>query len=1016
MRRVACVIGALLVGLGAARLGAQQPTGTVRGRVTNAATQQPLAGVSVTVGRRAGVTRADGGYVLTDVPAGSDTVRARLIGYAPATQAVTVTSGDTVTVDLAMTARAVNLASVVVVGYGQQRAGDVTTSVTQVASKDFNTGPIVTPQSLIENKIAGVQVIDNNQPGGGISIRVRGQASYTAGSEPLYVVDGVPLGTGSGGGISTGNDALNYLNPNDIASITVLKDAASASIYGTNASNGVVLITTKTGAGRPHVEYGGSFSSSSVTRLTSMLTAAQFRTAVTQHDSTALPQLGNANTDWFSLVDRTAFGQQHNVSFAGAGLTNDYRVSVGYNDQQGILQGNSTQQVQLRLNYGQRFYNDRLTVRANVGGSRSYDQFTPGGVLYNAAQMGPTQPIYDTSSTGLMSPFGPVPSTGYYNWPGNSLTSPDNPLEVLNTAIDHATTYRSVGNVTAKYDFSQLTSLSGLTGTVDLGYDVTSGDHVTFYPNNIHLVTKNGTWGSFNESQPQQVNTVLDMYLNYQPPAKLGPGTIDFTGGYSYSQSHGRFPSFGETQIETNALTDAGIPQSNTQQTPSLDVEDAKLISFFGRAGYNIDERYLFSASLRRDASSRFGPGRQWGNFPSVSAGWRISQEPFMSGISAISDLKLRISWGKTGNQAFGNYLYVPTYQACNATAQYLFGGQFICPFRPTSVDQNIHWESTSAWDVGADFSLFGQRLSGALDWYRKNTSDLLFDVPIDPASNLSNHVVTNIGSIRNTGFDLALNGNIVNAATPGAFSWSTSLNTSYNHNEVVSINPNAAGTGTLVLTGGIAGGVGSTVQVLEPGQPIYSFYTCQQVYSGGKPVEGTYVGIAGRDTTVCQRGLNARASHDPAPHWIFGLTSNMTWHRFDLSFTLRSWLGNYIYNNVASNLGNYNQLSAGTSPYNLSSSVLQTGFTQQQLLSDYYVENGSFLRMDNLTLGYSFPWGGQQLRLYAVVQNAFTITGYSGVDPTATVNPGTPFAAFGIDNNIYPRARTFASGLSVQF
>ena len=1008
MRRNWYVGGAVLAMLWGAPLGAQQQTGTIRGRVTNAATQQPLAGVTVTVGRRVAISGADGGYVIKDIPAGSDTLRAHLIGYAAEKRPVTLAGGDTLAVDLAMTAQAVNLSSIVVIGYGQQRAGDVTTSLSQVASKDFNTGPIVTPQNLIENKIAGVEVIDNNQPGGGISIRVRGQASYTAGSEPLYVVDGVPLGTGSGGGISTGNDPLNYLNPNDIATITVLKDAASAAIYGTNASNGVVLITTKAGVGRSHVEYGASFSSSSVTRLPSMLTAAQFRAAVTQYDSAAVSQLGNANTDWFSLVDRNAMGQQHNVSFAGAGLTNDYRFSVGYNDQQGILKGNSTQQIQLRLNYGQRFYNDRLSVRANVAGTRSYDQFTPGGVLFNAAQMGPTQPMFDTTTAPLVSPFGPLSRTGYYNWPGNSLTSADNPLEILNTAIDHATTYRSVGTASVKYDFSQLTSLSGLTGTVDLGYDVTSGDHVTFFPNNIHVVTKNGTWGSFNESQPQQTNTVLDMYLNYQPPSKLGPGTIDFTSGYSYSQSHGRFPSFGETQIETNALTDAGIPQSNTQPIPALDVEDAKLISFFGRVGYNIDERYLFSASLRRDGSSRFGLGRQWGDFPSVSAGWRISQEPFLQGITAINDLKLRASWGKTGNQAFGNYLYIPTYQACNSTAQYFFGGQFVCPFRPTAVDQNIHWESTSAWDVGADYSLFGQRLSGALDWYRKNTDDLLFDVPIDPASNLSNHVVTNIGSIRNTGFELELIARLKDAATPGAFTWSASLNAAHNHNEVVSINPQAAGTGTQVLTGGIAGGVGSTVEVLEPGQPIYSFLVCRQYYSGGKPVQGVYYTLTGDTTTGCTRGVNTIAEHDPSPHWILGLTSNMTWHNFDLSFTLRSWLGNYVYNNVASNLGDYRELFAGTSPYNLSSSVLQTGFTQQQLLSDYYVENGSFLRMDNISVGYSFPWGGQQVRFYAVVQNAFTITGYSGVDPTAGVN--------GIDNNIYPRARTFTSGLSVQF
>src|SRR5437868_6181442 len=386
MRRTRCGIGALLGVLWVAPLGAQQATGTVRGRVTNAATQQPLAGVSVTVGKRAAVTRADGGYVVSDVPAGTDTVRARLIGYAPATQPVTVTGGDTVTVDL------------------------------------------------------------------------------------------VPLGTGSGAGLSAGRDPLNFINPNDIASITVLKDAASAAIYGTNASNGVVLITTKSGQGRASVEYGSALSAASVTRLPSMLNAAQFRAAVAQYDTAGLAQLGSANTDWFGLVDQTGMGQQHNVAVSGSGATNNYRLSLGYFDQNGILKSSSTQRVSLAVNYDQRLYDDHLDLKANLKGSRNYDQFTPGGVLYNAAQMGPTQPVLD-----------PTSGTGYYNWPGNSLTSADNPVEVLNGALDHGTTYRSVGNLQAKYDFSRFASLRGLTGTVDLGYDVTYTDRVTFYPNDIHL-------------------------------------------------------------------------------------------------------------------------------------------------------------------------------------------------------------------------------------------------------------------------------------------------------------------------------------------------------------------------------------------------------------------------------------------------------------------------------------------------------------------------------------------------
>ena len=982
--------------LASAPLCAQTPTGTVRGRVTDAGTQQPLAGVTVTVRSRAAVTQADGRYVISGVAAGSDSVRARLIGYSPAVQAITIAGGDTVTVDFTMAQQAVRLSEVVVVGYGEQRAGDITSSASQVTAKDFNTGTIVSPQQLIASKVPGVQVVDNNQPGGGISIRIRGQASVSAGTEPLYVVDGVPLGTGSGGGISAGGDALNFLNPNDIESITVLKDAAAAAIYGANASNGVVLITTKSGgAGRSRVEYGGSYSAASVTRLPSMLNAAQFDSVVNLYAPTKVSQLGSANTDWFALVDQTGTGQQHNVAVAGGGTSSTYRLSLGYLNQNGILRGSSTKRISLGVDYNQRLYDDRLNLKVNLAGGRAYDTFTPGGVLYNAAQMGPTQPVLD-----------PTSATGYYNWPGNSLTSADNPVEVLNGALDHGTVYRSVGNMQAKYDFSKFGALRGFTGTVNLGYDVTYADRVTFYRNDIHLETKNGTNGSFFESQPNQANTVLETYLDYHPPVNLGPGAMDVTAGYSYGQSHARFPSLSATQLTTNLLTDAGIPQTVIPPIPSLDIEESKLISFFGRVDYNINDRYLASASLRRDGSSRFGPGNQWGNFPAVSVGWRISQEPFLTNVSAISDLKLRASWGKTGNQAFGNYLFVPSFLACNSTAEAQFGNQFVCPFRPSAVDPNIKWESTRTWDVGADFTILNQRFTGSLDWYNKHTDDLLFTVPVAAGSNLSNFVTTNIGSVKNSGYELDVAARLLEATT--GLSWNVNLTAAHNTNELLSINPNAVGAGSRILTGGIAGGVGSTIQVLEPGQPINSFYVCQQVYSGGTPTENAYKTLSGVDTTGCARGTNTRAFHDPAPHWMFGLTSNMTYHHFDLSMTLRAWLGNYVYNNVASNLGDYRELQAGSSPYNLSSSVLATGFTTQQLLSDYYVENASFLRMDNITLGYAFPWEGQQMRLFATVQNAFTITGYSGVDPTAGLN--------GIDNNIYPRSRILTGGLNVQF
>ena len=1002
MRRASFIIGAFLAALSTTPLLAQAPAGTIRGRVTDEG-QQPLSGVAVAIGSHAALTQADGRYVIRGVPAGTDSVHTRMIGYASMTRPVTVAGGDTVVADFVLSARALRLSEIVVVGYGQQRAGNLTSAETQLSSEDFNRGTLTSPQQLIEDKVAGVQVVDNNEPGGGLAVRIRGQASVNAGSEPLYVVDGVPLGTGSGGGLSDAGsdpfknrDPLNFLNPDDIASVSILKDAAAAAIYGANASNGVVLITTKSGQGRPRVEYTASASAASVTRVPSMLNAAQFAAAVRQYYPQSDTLLGTANTNWFDMVDRTGLGQQHDLSVSGAGTTNNYRLSLGYSDQDGILKGTKAQRISLGANYDQRLYNDRLELRANLKGTRTNEQYTPSGVLYNAAQMGPTQPA-----------FNPLSATGYYNWPGNLLTSADNPLEVLNTSTDHSTNYRSVGNVQAKYDFSSFQPLQGLTGTVNLGYDVTNVNRVTFYPNNIHLETKNGSNGSFYRSTPSQTNTLLEAYLNYAPPANLGPGNLDLTGGYSYSQSSSHFGGVSAGQLASNSFADNGIPPVDSGAPPPVawdSVEESKLISFFGRAGYNINDRYLASVSIRRDGSSRFGPGNQWGNFPAASIGWRISREPFMSNITALSDLKLRASWGKTGNQAFGDYLQYSSFLACNPLAEVQIGSQFVCPFRPNAVDPNIRWEATTTSDVGLDFGFLNQRFSGSIDWYLKHTDNLIFNVPAAAGANFSNYVTTNIGSMHNFGLELALNARIVEP-TPGGFSWTVDFNAAHNTNRLLSINPNAVG-GTKVLVGGVAGGVGTTIQVLEPGQPINSFFVCQQVYNAGKPVENNYYDSTGAVVTGCPTGAR-RAFHDPAPHWMLGFTSTMAYHRFDLRFTLRAWLGQYVYNNIASNLGDYQELTRGA-PYNLSTSVLQTGFLTPQYFSDFYVESGSFLRLDNVTVDYTFPWGAQQVRLFASGQSLFTITGYSGVDPTAGLN--------GLDNNIYPRSRIFTTGLNVQF
>lgn len=987
MARAWSVTGPLLAVLFALPLSAQSPEGTIRGRITDGATQQPIAGATVTVGSRNALTQADGAYFISGVPAGTDTVRARMLGYAPATRAVTIAGGDTAVVDLALSPQAVNLSQVVVIGYGEERAGNITGAVKQVTADKFNTGTVVTPQQLIQSKVAGVQVVDNNEPGGGLSIRIRGATSINASSDPLFVIDGMPVGSGAGGGLSAGRDPLNFLNPDDIESITVLKDASAASIYGANAANGVVIIKTKSGQGGTHVQYSANVSASSVTRLPEMLNAAQFRTAVEQYAPQNASQLGNANTDWFDLIDRTGWGQEHNIVVSGAGEANDYRLSVGYLDQDGIIRGTSTQRLSLGLGYNQRLFNDRLDLRTNLKGARSLDAFAPGGLLSNAAQMGPTQPVMD-----------PTTATGYYDWPGNTVQSADNPVAILDMASSKGTTYRSVGNTRAEYS---LPFLEGLKADLNLGYDITKVTQETFTPSVLHSETKSGQRGYDFRGDPSQLNTVLESYLNYAAPLDAVPGNVDVTAGYSYSKSHAENPSVTATGLSTDLLTTNGFP---TAQNVSnfLDVQDSKLISFFGRLNYNLNDRYLVALSVRRDGSSRFGTKNAWGTFPSAAIAWRISQEPFMSGISGLSDLKIRASWAKTGNQAFANYQQYATYLVGNTQAQVQFGDQFVNTIRPSAVDPDIKWEATRSWNVGLDYGFSNQRFSGSIDWYRKNTSDLIFTVPVAAGTNLSNFLTTNIGSMKNEGVEASLSARVLEGGE-GRLGWTADFNASHNTNELTSINP-FAGSAQQILTGLVAGGVGTFIQVLEPGQPINSFFVYDQQYENGKPVEGEYKDLNGDGiTNVADR----RALHDPAPKWILGHSSYLTYGKFNLSFTLRAYLGNYVYNNVASNLGTYQELSRG-SPYNLSTSVLETGFTAPQYLSDYYVEDASFLRMDNVTLGYAFSSGGRPMRFTVTVQNAFTITGYDGVDPTAGLN--------GLDNNIYPRARTVTGGLSVQF
>lgn len=983
--------------LGVASLGAQGSAGVVTGRVFDAASQQALPGVTVRVAEQAATTGADGRFTITGVPAGTYTLRASRAGYGSVARTITLAAGQTFTLDVPLAVEVVALEELVVIGYGTQEVEDLTGSVATVTSENFNTGRIVSPEQLIQAKVAGVQVIESGEPGGGASIRIRGGTSVNASNEPLFVIDGVPLQPG--GGLSAGRNPLNFINPEDIASMTVLKDASSTAIYGSRGANGVILIETKSGRAGPQFTYSGSVSAARVTNEPSLLTADQFRAAVSQFAPDRVRYLGTQNTNWRDAVLRDGVGQEHLVSVSGAGEDMNYRLSLGRLDQEGVLQGSLTERTSAALTYNHRLFEDRLNVRANLRGARTDDQFTPGGVLGSATIFDPTQPI--------------LVGTGYYEQRDFPL-APNNPIPELEMGIDEGTTYRSVGNVEAEY---RLPFVDRLTGTMRLGYDVAKSERRSFFPSVLQSQIESATPGFVGRSNPTETTGVLDAFLNYNTRWERFSSDFDATAGYSYETTRGDYPYFQARGLSSDLLGPNGIPTAAENET-RLFVRESKLASFFARMNYTFADRYLLSLSVRRDGSSRFGPENQWGTFPAAGIGWRISDEAFLQGVDWLSDLKLRGSWGISGNQAIGDYLWVSAYEYGDAFARVQFGNEFVTTIRPTAVDPSIKWEETTSYDIGLDYGLFNDRVTGSVDYYFKNTDDLIFRVPVAAGTNLRNFVTTNIGEVENRGLELGLNVRMLEGAWNG-LTWDASFNASTNRNELVRINPFGGGS-ERILVGGIAGGVGSTIQVLQPGYAVNSFFVYRHKRdANGKPI---YADTNG-DGTINEKDLYKDLNGDgeitqddrapfenPAPDWSFGHTSQLGYRNLDLSFTLRAQTGNYVYNNLASAQGYYNALTGAGGLVNLHSSVLNYGFVEPQYFSDIYVEDASFLRMDNITLGYTLPRLRQlrQLRLYGTVENVFTLTGYSGIDPTAGIN--------GIDFTIYPRARTFMAGVSVGF
>lgn len=969
----------------------------VTGKVTDFKDGSPLIGVNVIVkGTTIGtLTDNDGNYSITS---DSNSILVfSYIGY----ETIEDQIGGRNLINIQMFEAFESIEEIVVIGYGQVKREDVTGSITTVSSKDFNQGNITSPLELLMGRSAGVQITSNSgAPGDGAVIRIRGGSSLSANNDPLIVLDGIPL---EGSGIGGIRNPLSTINPNDIESFTILKDASATAIYGSRASNGVIIITTKKGRlGTPlKLNFSTNLSYSTIANQLPVYSANEFRDLVQERidegliPATASSLLGDANTDWFSEVLKPSISNEHNITATGSYNFLPYRVSVNYTNQNGILDTDNMSRMTGGLSLNPKFLNDNLSINLNANGTHMTNHFADRGAIGNALNFDPTQPVrYDYG----LDDDGNDMYGGYFTWLNpdgnpNVVHAPRNPVALLQMRNDESVAQRLFGNFQADYRFPFLPELSA---NLNLGYDFTSSEGSIVVPRNAASAYPDR--GFLSDYTVKKKNQLLDFYLNYTKDIDAINSRFEVMGGYSWQHFWSK-----NTSISTNNyLTESDrIEYSNVVQPTEL-----YLISFFGRFNYSFMDRYLFTATLRNDHTSRFSPDTRSGLFPSFALAWKINEESFIKDIEVISDLKLRLGYGTTGQQDVGgNYVYLPTYQYSRPDALYLIGGVPIVTARPDAYDYNIKWEETITQNIGLDYGFFNKRIEGTIDFYHRKTTDLLNRIPTAAGTNFSNYIFTNVGDLENKGFEFFILGRPI---VSNDLYWEVSFNLTHNQNKITKLtavdDPNYLG----VETGGIAGGVGSNIQMHSVGYPASTFFVWEQVYDkDGIPIEGLYVDRNG-DGTITE--ADRYWFKDPAPEVFMGFGTRIEYKNFDFSFAGRINLGNYVYNNISSTAGVYENMWHPTQLFRNLTTAYDYNFNSFQYFSNYYIENASFLKMDNITLGYNLDNVGIEklkIRLSATVQNAFVITNYRGIDPEHSN---------GIDNNMYPRPRTFIFGLSIDF
>ena len=882
------------------------------------------------------------------------------------------------------------LEDVVVIGYGSVKKSDATGSVTAIKPDDFNKGLRTTAQDALVGKVPGVNVVSSSgAPGTGATIRIRSGASLSASNDPLIVIDGVPVDNST---IEGGGNVIGGINPDDIETFTVLKDASATAIYGSRASNGVIVITTKKGADTNlRFNYSTNLSVSTVTETLDILSADEFRQFVpTVSGVPASVTLGTVSTDWQDEIYRTAFGQEHNFSVSGKVKQNaPYRLSVGYTNQNGVIRTNNYERFTFNGGISPKFFDNHLTVDLNLKVSYENNKKVDESVVNNALRYDPTRPVKTGSATAATDP-----GLGYFIWMnGNSpmAIQTDNPVAQLDLQDIRNKVTRSIGNASFNYKVHHLEDLQL---NMNLGYDVLTSKYSKEVPELAGMMytsnMKDGT-GLVYDSKQNKRNYLLDLYANYSHVFNE-KHNFSAMGGYGWQHFWKKF----------DATTFS--PEGKELFSPNHYESEYYLLSFYGRLNYSYDNRYMITATLRSDASSRFAKGNRWGLFPSVALGWKISQEAFLRDSDILSDLKLRLSYGQTGQQDILNdYPYMTTFTVSYPEACYQFGDKWYNTYRPNGYDSDIKWETTETYNIGLDYGFLNNRIYGSVDYYQRHTKDLLNTIPVISGTNYSSVITTNIGEMDNKGLEFSINAVPVHTKD---WKWTVGMNYTWNDSKITKLNV-VDSEANFVQTGAISG-TGKTVQVFMVGERPYTFYLAKQAYDdNGKPIEGQYVQP---DGSVSATETKYATNKSALPESYLGFNTQLSYKNWDFAISGHGAFGNYVYNYIAADQYVQSVYSDQGNFSNILSRTKATGFQNQQLYSDYFLEKGNFFRIDNISLGYTFKklWDqSSSLRLTFGVQNVATFTGYSGIDPEIYS---------GIDKEIYPRPRVFSLSANLTF